>query len=109
MLSYIEKIREKPDHHKRRIVALTSGLITAIITLFWIGSFFVPGQLSTTTAENGTSPLSIIRNNLGSAYDSLRSDNNGAFPLVPATSTTNSNVNYNNSPTSTNDPIVTPS
>ncbi|MFA6315563.1 MAG: hypothetical protein WC648_04325 [Candidatus Paceibacterota bacterium] len=44
--TYLEGLRAKPEHVKRRYAFWTSFAITALIFTFWLGSFFSIGTSS---------------------------------------------------------------
>ncbi len=60
LYSYIEKVRERQPHEKQRFAFLWAFSLTAIIGLFWLGSFefagsAVKGSVST-VADQVSSP-----------------------------------------------------
>ena len=39
LISYIEKLREKPESHRRRVQLLVSLLVTFVVAVFWAFTF----------------------------------------------------------------------
>lgn len=76
MRRYIQKLRQKPDHHKRNFAFLVSGTVTLIIFGVWSAvNFGGEAKLadegsSRTTGE--VSPLESMRMNLGSSIEAIR-------------------------------------
>ena len=63
--SYLERLRAKPEHQRRRIAFWSSFGITAVIFAFWLGSFSISGGVAksaVTTAVNraGTPAQSLV-------------------------------------------------
>lgn len=57
MLQHIEKLRQKPEHVRRRIAFFTSLCFTSLIFAIWIGAFKIQ---NTPTAVDIKSPASSI-------------------------------------------------
>ncbi|HEY4503632.1 MAG TPA: hypothetical protein VJJ28_00785 [Candidatus Paceibacterota bacterium] len=64
--SHIERLREKPDHIKKRIAFLASFSITAIIFIFWLASFGVKSSsvIVEDTLAKSESPISSLSSSL---------------------------------------------
>ncbi|MGB3922070.1 MAG: hypothetical protein WBL19_02185 [Minisyncoccia bacterium] len=77
MRRYIQKLRQKPDHHKRNFAFLVSGTVTLIIFGVWSAVNF--GGETKLADESGSrvtgevSPLESMRMNLGSSIEAVRS------------------------------------
>ena len=74
MRKYIAHLRTKPDSHRKRVAAVWSAAITAVIALFWITSFSYFNNTSNTDvarANSANSPLNVIRRNMAGAYEAV--------------------------------------
>lgn len=79
---YMETLKHRPDHHKRRFAVAASGVITASIFLAWL-SVILPSNSSRIVAnttqvqkvESSTtvSPLENLRRGTAQAYEAMRS------------------------------------
>ena len=71
MIHHLHKLRQRPNHEKKRIAFLVSAGVTVTIFLFWVASF---GGV-TTTSETGVasviSPFDAVKSNVASVYDSF--------------------------------------
>lgn len=74
IISYIEKLRDKPDHIKSQIAFGFSGVITFFIFMFWLSSFF---QVSPSSKD-----LAISQSQNTSGADSQIVSFNGSFASV---------------------------
>lgn len=75
-MSYLEKLRNKPDHHKHMIAWGTSGVITALIATFWVtsfGYFYGDKEVKVAVEEKNseTSPLNVIRSGAANVYEAF--------------------------------------
>jgi len=76
MYSYIEELRKKPDHHKRRIALGVSTLVTGLIFVAWL-SVLLPQGTNKTLVENsnepkGETPLSTLKNGVAQVYEAFK-------------------------------------
>lgn len=77
--SFIDRLRAKPEHERKRIALLTSGALTALIALFWMtanisaGTFAITGPAS---SEKGT--LQVSQGLAGAGAALFVPDNSGA-------------------------------
>ena len=74
MDKFLKKLREKPEKERRKILITTSLGITLIIFAFWLANIrtlFSNNGEEVKTAD--TSPFSILKSNLGNAYESIKS------------------------------------
>ena len=75
MRRYIAHLRTKPDSHRKRIAFGFSAVITSMLALFWVTSFsyFNSPQSNVEIAKKNSenSPLSVIRKNVASIYESV--------------------------------------
>ncbi len=79
----IENLREKPEHHRRRVALGVSGFITMVVFTAWI-SVLMPSTAGTLVresevaqeevrvAQNGETPLSVLRNGFANAYVAIK-------------------------------------
>ncbi len=63
--TYLETLRAKPEHHRKRFAFLTSLGITAVIFAFWLASFTginigAGTAVSTVVAKAGTPGQSLV-------------------------------------------------
>ena len=65
--SHIGKLREKPDHVKKRIAFLTSFSITAVIFVFWIASFNIQSSSAVEDTTETEGPISSISSSLSAS------------------------------------------
>jgi hypothetical protein len=75
MFSYIEKIREKPEHARRLILFVSVGVIMFIIIAVWLSTVSV--RFSTESkikkdVSNKISPFSIIGGSTTDFYHNLK-------------------------------------
>jgi hypothetical protein len=74
--SYIESLRAKPEHIRKRFAFLSSLGITVIIAAFWLGSFssFNIGSNSAVTAaiQNVKTPAQSLTASVGSFFGDIR-------------------------------------
>ncbi len=66
---HIETLRAKPEHVRRRIAFWTSFSVTALIFMFWIGSFTSPG--AATSAKLAAAPQSGMTASAASAVSAV--------------------------------------
>lgn len=81
--SYLENLRAKPDHIKRRIAFWTSFSFTAIVFMFWISSFSAlgsspAGQQVADVFDARYTPAQSLIAGVGSLFDTLRDSIFGA-------------------------------
>jgi hypothetical protein len=94
--TYIEKLREKPVHHRKRIAYGTSAVITALIAFVWVTSYtFLNGTPSTTTqqvaqTDKTNSPFDVIKESVASAYGAIT----GNKLSSPSQATTTATLEY---------------
>jgi hypothetical protein len=72
MNNFIKKLQKKPERERQRILLTSTVVITLIIFAFWIASFhnvLVKNSENAKTVE--TSPFTVLKSNLGSAYESV--------------------------------------
>jgi len=75
--TYIESLREKPDHIRTRYAFLTSLGITAIIAAFWVGSFTQLGQstqsqVATAISTSVGTPGQTLVASVGSFFNDIK-------------------------------------
>ncbi len=76
MYKYLDKVREKPLHHKKRFALLASSTITMFILGVWSFAMFgvSSGSVVAQREEEGNSPLQSLTANVGSAFNSFKQD-----------------------------------
>ncbi|MEK7646603.1 MAG: hypothetical protein AAB381_02830 [Patescibacteria group bacterium] len=75
--SYLEHLRTKPDHIKKRIAFWSSFTFTAIVFMFWIGSFSAlgsspAGQKVADVFDARYTPAQSLIAGVGSLFETLR-------------------------------------
>ncbi len=75
-MKYIEHLRAKPLHHRKRIAVGVSAGITVIIALFWYSSFSYFNtdslqnvQVATINSEN--SPFQVFKQGVANVYEGI--------------------------------------
>ncbi len=76
MYKYIEELRSKPDHHKRRIALGISTIVTGLIFVGWL-SVLLPQGANNTLAQNqnepkGETPLTTLKNSVAQVFEAMR-------------------------------------
>ena len=82
MHQYIEQLRKKSYHHKRRVALGASGAITALIFMAWL-SVILPSNTAQIVArsgnaeqssvdEQGNTPIEALKNSTAQAYSAVR-------------------------------------
>lgn len=84
MHQYIEQLRKKPYHHKRRVALTASTVITSAIFLGWI-SVVLPSntnqivatskevKVTESTGELANTPIETLKRSTAQVYDSVKS------------------------------------
>ncbi|OHA89138.1 MAG: hypothetical protein A2653_02925 [Candidatus Zambryskibacteria bacterium RIFCSPHIGHO2_01_FULL_43_25] len=74
----IDRLREKPEHHRRRVAYGISALITIFIFVVWLsvhipgGSAPVVAQAPTETEESSESPFETLSRGVASVYEAIK-------------------------------------
>lgn len=72
MIHHIEKLRERPNHEKKRIAFFASAGVTFVIFAFWLASFnFQNGTNNTAREESILSPFKAVTDNIAGVYGSI--------------------------------------
>jgi cytoskeletal protein RodZ len=76
MENYLNRLRNKPDHHKRRIALGLSVFFTGLIFVVWL-SVLLPQNASRVVAQSGTetkgeTPIKALSNGVAQAYDAMK-------------------------------------
>lgn len=94
MKEYLDNLRAKPDHVKRRIAFLSSTGVTVVIFMFWIASFGIQsgsnGVLAngSATSTNGSSQIeSPARSLTASVSDAAGNIFGGMWDAIKSTFT----------------------
>lgn len=82
MYQYIENLRKKPDHHKKKVALLAAGVVTGAMFIAWASVIFPSNTqailASAETAnqsavEQSPSPFESLKASVGSAIESIKS------------------------------------
>lgn len=69
--NYIDTLKTKPEHVKRRFALTVSSVVTGLIIIGWIASY---GITSTPTVADSTdAPVSSLTASVGNIYNDLKS------------------------------------
>lgn len=75
MFNFLEKIKQKPEHEKRRILIVSTSVITAFIVLVWASLLYVR-YLETSqqkkTIQHTASPFGVFFKDMGERMESLK-------------------------------------
>lgn len=87
MRNYIENLKERPDHHKRRFALLVSGTFTLAIFAIWTLTTFSPNE-SVVATENKVKveergPLSSLTSSFATVFQAVKGDINTLKSLLP--------------------------
>ncbi len=83
MYKYLDKVREKPAHHRRRFAFLTSSTITLFIFGIWsLAMFGGSGGSTVADSRDENSPFESFTANVGSALDTFKSDFDNVWEKV---------------------------
>lgn len=83
MFEIIEKLQKKPESVRKRIVIMTSGLITLLILIVWLSTL---GSRSLSAGkDNIASPLSSVGRGISQVIDKVKGnfDKLGTFTTEP--------------------------
>ena len=76
MLSYLESLRKKPEHVKRRVLYITAPFLTLIVVILWFFSAKVGGNFSSTASEldslKKVSPKEIFSQDVVNIFDGIK-------------------------------------
>jgi hypothetical protein len=76
VFQFIEKLQRKPEAARKRIAILTAAAITGIIFAVWLSVLMVRvdgAEETASTAEDGASPISILRDNVADFFVGAKS------------------------------------
>jgi hypothetical protein len=85
MSTVIDRLREKPEYHRKRIALATSAGITLVLFAIWMATLptrlaqFAPAQPA---AISASSPIDSLRQNFGDSYQNLRNNISGTAPTM---------------------------
>lgn len=57
MQDFVERLRAKPEHERRRIALATSGTVTGLIAIMWFGAVVASGTLALESENSGDSAI----------------------------------------------------
>lgn len=77
MDSYIERLRNKPDHHKRRIAMGLATFFTSLIFVVWLSVLLPQGSqtnVATNTGKkaNADTPFSTLKSGVAQVYQAVK-------------------------------------
>jgi hypothetical protein len=90
MRHYINKLKEKPDHHKERIAVVASGITVVFIFMVWVATFAIrfpvfssinkPQQAALETTDisstdqvaGAASPINSLKENISGGYENMK-------------------------------------
>ncbi|HEY4505859.1 MAG TPA: hypothetical protein VJJ24_00140 [Candidatus Paceibacterota bacterium] len=76
VLKHIEKLREKPESHRRRVQVLVSGGLALVILILWGVAFSINANPEVAKTENegstAPSPLDSIKDDLTATVEQVR-------------------------------------
>lgn len=75
---HIGKLREKPEHIRKRIAFVTSGAISLIIFLGWIASYGITTTAAPDEAVAVKAPIQSLTASLGDVYQYVKDIFNGS-------------------------------
>jgi hypothetical protein len=81
MRDFIERLKSKPEHIRRRIALGTAAGVTGVVTVMWAIALILSGNLAFTSAPNGTGTAT-----LAAAGASTNAD---GTPIQPVPAKTN--------------------
>jgi len=79
MRHIVQRLKEKPEHHRRRVTFAVSGAITALIFIVWVTVIFPSGlasggvQARETPLRDAESPLETLRSGVASVFKATES------------------------------------
>lgn len=76
MRKIIERLKERPEHHRRRVTFATSAGFTALVFVVW-ASVILPSGIKSTVAKSETkrdaeSPIGTLRTSVASVYEATK-------------------------------------
>jgi hypothetical protein len=74
MKRHIQALREKPIHIRKRIAAMVSIGITALIFLFWIASMSIGNKASPTAVVDPLSPAQNLKASVIDAFSLVKTN-----------------------------------
>lgn len=91
MYQYIEQLRKKPAHHKRRVALGASGVITTSIFLAWL-SVVLPSNVTQIASESQSAqaiqssqdvtPIETLKKSSAQVYEAAKSLLNVSVPNI---------------------------
>jgi hypothetical protein len=73
--THLDNLRQRPDHHKKRIAFGAAFAITLVVALVWVStvSLTPKTQQQTTVSVDQNSPASVIGSNLANLWAGIKS------------------------------------
>ncbi len=75
MLNYLEQLRKKPLHYRKRFLFLSTTVITLIIFLVWLSTFNFSSSVSpddSAAVASQLKPIDEIKTNIVSFYETVK-------------------------------------
>ncbi len=74
MFDYLENLRKKPIHYRKRVAFLTATIITAIIVGVWISTqnFAMSEEVDSKALSDDFKPIEEIKNNVASFIETVK-------------------------------------
>ena len=72
MLDYLEKLRQKPPHVRKRFALLSTCAIFSVIVMVWWTTWSAPVTEGSNSLANVVTPLGVVANVASAARDGLR-------------------------------------
>jgi hypothetical protein len=77
MNNFIERLKERPEHHRRRYTFALSAFFSAFIFIIW-ASVILPSDvkhvaIEKTSKPEAETPVSVLKSSVASVYDAAKS------------------------------------
>lgn len=77
MNNFIERLKERPEHHRRRYTFALSAFFSAFIFIIWV-SVILPSDvkhvaMEKTTTPKAETPAAVLKSSVASVYDAAKS------------------------------------
>jgi hypothetical protein len=89
MFNYIEQLRKKPIAYRKRVLLLTTSILTGLVVLIWLSTFSL--NLGSTDVDSAVikdqlKPIDAIKTNAASFFDTIKSMSVSIFGTDATTS-----------------------
>ena len=89
MFHFLEQLQKRPIAYRKRVLLLSTSILTSIIVLVWLSTFRTVSDISEVDSvilEKQFEPIEEIKTNIGSFFDSVKTMSAGIFGGDEATS-----------------------